>query len=220
MRKILRQFLDGVLAGLMIAIGCAVYLACENKVVGAVLFSVALLTICYFGFSLFTGKVGFIVNSHKKEDFQILLLGLLGNLVGTAVFGYLLGLANGTLMDKAIILCSPKLDQKIYETLIRAIFCGVLMFVAVYVFREKKSISAIFFCVPVFILSGFEHSIADMGYFSIALTQMASLQSFAFILVVIIGNAIGGMLIPFLMAFKEKKEPKEVLEEKTKNEKG
>lgn len=199
MKNALKQFFDGVLAGLMIVIGCAVYLSCESKVVGAVMFSVALLTICYFGFSLFTGKVGFIVNSHSKVDFSVLFLGLLGNVVGTALFGYLLGLSNVSLVEKAVMLCSNKLEQEFYQTLIRAVFCGVLMFVAVWVFKEKKSISAILLCVPVFILSGFEHSIADMGFFAVALTELPVLKSFAFILIVIAGNSFGGMLIPLVL---------------------
>lgn len=199
MKNALKQFADGVLAGLMIVIGCAVYLACESKVVGAVMFSVALLTICYFGFSLFTGKVGFMVNGHSKTDFSVLFLGLLGNVVGTALFGYLLGLSNESLVEKAVLLCSGKLEQEFYQTLIRAVFCGVLMYVAVWVFKERKSVSAILLCVPVFILSGFEHSIADMGFFAVTLTEFPVLESFAFILIVIVGNSIGGMLIPFVL---------------------
>ena len=50
--SVLGKIAKGIASGLMISIGCAVYLACADKIVGAVLFSVALLTICYFGFSL------------------------------------------------------------------------------------------------------------------------------------------------------------------------
>ena len=59
-----RDITLGVIAGILIGIGGSVYLACDNKYVGAVLFSVALLCICMRGFALFTGKVGFIVASH------------------------------------------------------------------------------------------------------------------------------------------------------------
>ena len=44
-KNIFKNVIDGFLAGAMISIGCAVYLACQNKYVGAVMFSVALLTI-------------------------------------------------------------------------------------------------------------------------------------------------------------------------------
>ena len=43
-------FWTGIASGMMVGIGGTVYLSCENKVVGAVLFSVALLVICLLGF--------------------------------------------------------------------------------------------------------------------------------------------------------------------------
>ena len=77
----LKKALSGVQAGIMISIGGAVFLACDNKYVGAALFTVALLTICIRGYSLYTGKIGFIPEKHDKEAFSVLLLGLLGNRV-------------------------------------------------------------------------------------------------------------------------------------------
>ena len=41
----LKNFLSSVCAGVLISIGGCVFLACENRYVGAVLFSVALLWI-------------------------------------------------------------------------------------------------------------------------------------------------------------------------------
>ena len=52
MKDIVKKILNGIAAGIVISIGCAVYLACENKYVGAVMFSVALLTIFRRGSSL------------------------------------------------------------------------------------------------------------------------------------------------------------------------
>ena len=192
----LRKILDGVSAGLMITIGCSVYLACVNKVVGAVLFAVALLTICYKGLSLFTGKVGYIPEKHGKEEVSALLLGLLGNAIATCALGYLVGLALPNLQASAQVLYESKLTQEWWQTFIRAIFCGVLMYVAVSVYRENKTIVGILFAVPVFILSGFEHSIANMAYFGIS--AQVSFDAFLFILIVIAGNAVGGMLLPIL----------------------
>ena len=81
------------------------------------------------------------------------------------------------------------------------------MYVAVSIYKENKSLSGIFFAVPVFILAGFEHSIADMCYF--AISGKVSLDAFLFILIVILGNALGGMLLPILqgkLKIAEKKE--------------
>jgi len=56
--------------------------------------------------------------------------------------------------------------------------------------------------VPVFILAGFEHSIADMFYvFFAGIFSPAAYFSpngFLFLLLVVLGNSVGGMLIPFL----------------------
>ena len=46
-------------AGVFIGIGGTVFLSCENRYVGAVLFSVGLLAICCMGLFLFTGRVGY-----------------------------------------------------------------------------------------------------------------------------------------------------------------
>lgn len=203
-QKILKDIIYGFLAGAMISIGCAVYLACQNKYVGAVMFSVALLTICYKGYNLYTGRIGFMVNSHSKDDFHGLLLGLLGNTLAMMAFGALIGLALPNLKETAINVVGAKLTQSFVSALIRAIFCGILMYIAVSLYREKKTIVGIVFCIPVFILSGFEHSIADMGYFAVA--GEWSLKGFGYIWTIILGNSIGAMLFPVLkLIVKEKK---------------
>ncbi|MBQ8426854.1 MAG: formate/nitrite transporter family protein [Clostridia bacterium] len=197
----LKKIMDGIAAGIMISIGCAVYLACSAKgelgtYVGAVFFAVALLTICIKGYSLFTGKVGYIPENHSKDAVSTLLLGLLGNAIATCLLGYLLSLAIPTMGETANVICTAKLTQELWQTFIRAIFCGVLMYVAVSIYREGEhgKMSGIFFAVPVFILSGFEHSIANMCYFGAS--GIVSFDAFLYIVIVILGNSVGGMLLP------------------------
>ena len=74
-----------IAAGIFISIGGAVFLSCENSVVGAVFFSVALLSICFMGLYLFTGKVGFLAVSHTGREIAEVALTLLGNLIGTSL---------------------------------------------------------------------------------------------------------------------------------------
>ncbi|MBR6424755.1 MAG: formate/nitrite transporter family protein [Oscillospiraceae bacterium] len=192
--------LDGILAGVMIAMGGSVFLACENKVVGAVLFTVALLSICLFGFSLYTGKVGFLVQDHSGKALSSTFLGLLGNLIGTVLMGLVVTAALPNLHEAAIAACEKRMLQTPVQTLLRGFLCGILMYTAVWAYREKKTIAGIVFCIPVFILSGFEHSIADMFYF--ALAGAFRLSSAWFLLLVVIGNSLGGMLIPGIQALK------------------
>lgn len=190
----LKKIMSGISSGIIISISGALYLACDNKYVGAVLFSVALICICHKGYSLYTGKIGFIPEKHGKEEFSVLLLGLLGNVIGTVLCGYLIRLGLPAVGEAAEAVCTGKLTQTFLQTLIRGFFCGVLMYLAVSIFRDKNTIAGIVFCIPVFILAGFEHSVADMFYF--AASGIVSLKAFAFIWVVILGNSIGAMVLP------------------------
>ena len=193
----LRKIMAGVSAGILISIGGSVFLAVnESRILGAVLFTVALLCICLKGYSLFTGKVGFLPEKHGKEEFSVLLLGLLGNAIGTILCGLLIRYALPSLGETATALCTGKLDQPVLSTFIRAIFCGILMYLAVSIYRDKGKIVGILFCVPVFILCGFEHSIADLFYFGAS--GIVSGRACLFLWIVILGNAVGGMLLPLL----------------------
>ena len=209
MKKIIWNFVNGLLAGIMIAVGGTVFLACfgdgsmVNKTIGAFFFSIALLSICYKGYSLYTGKIGFIPEKHDGEAFSVLLWGLLGNLISTVVLGYALRAAIPTIGGVAETLCTARLTQEWWQTLIRGIFCGILMYMAVSIYRDKKTISGILFCVPVFILAGFEHSVANMFYFGAA-GMFFSVDSIIYLAIVVLGNTIGGMLMPVLAMVKPK----------------
>ena len=198
------KILKGISAGLMIAIGGSVFLACENRYVGAVMFSVGLLAICYKGYYLFTGKVGFLSEKHGKEEISLVLLCLLGNCIATTIVGWLVRFANPALQTAALTVCEAKLGQTLAQGFVRAIFCGVLMYMAVSIYRDQKSIAGILFCVPVFILAGFEHSIADMFYF--AASGIVSFRAFVYLWVIVLGNSVGGMLLPKLNAAGKKGE--------------
>ena len=199
---VLKRIADGFLAGIMITIGGTVLLSCENRYVGAALFTIALLVICLRGFSLYTGKIGFIAASHTKRDFSVIFLGLLGNAVGTVLFGCAVRYSLSSLCQRAFEMCSLKLALDLPVAFIRAAFCGILMYIAVEIYKDNKSIVGILFCVPVFILCGFEHSIADMFYFAAA--GIYTFESFLFILTVVIGNSLGALLVPMLLKIRER----------------
>jgi formate/nitrite transporter FocA (FNT family) len=200
---VLAKLLSGVSAGLLISVGGTVFLACDNKVVGAVFFSVALLCISFKGYSLYTGRIGYAIRDRSGEYFSGLFLGLAGNLVGTVAGGALIRVALPSLADKAFAACEAKLGQTFFETLLRAVFCGLLMYLAVSIFAEHKTPIAILFCIPVFILSGFEHSIADVFYFS--LKGSPDLKTVVFILTVILGNTVGSLILPLINPRERKK---------------
>ena len=194
----MRRVVEAIAAGILISIGGCVFLACYNDVkwVGAILFAVALLCICRKGYSLFTGKVGYLVNDHSADYWHVVGTSLLGNAIACCGVGLTIAYAMPHLNATAAAICAAKLEQTLLSTVVRAILCGVLMYMAVSIYKEKNSIAGICFCVPAFILAGFEHSIANMFYFGAA--NMLNVQSILYLCVVIVGNAAGGMLFPLL----------------------
>lgn len=212
----LKETLKGVLAGLAISLGGAVFLGCENKIAGAVLFSVALTAICYMGFSLYTGKIGFLAVKFGKRETTDVVCCLLGNFTGCIIFGLLLRAGMPELGEKASALCTAKLTQTAWSALVRAFFCGVLMYIAVWIFKNKNSIAGILLCVPAFILSGFEHSVADMFYFAAA--GIFSPDWLLYVALIVAGNSIGGLIIPLTQRLISLTDKKEKDAEEDKNE--
>ena len=196
-------FFLSIAAGLLIGIGGSVFLACENRYVGAVLFSVALLSICYQGLFLYTGKIGYIAWQHDRQSITAVVITLAGNLIGTLAAGLSVGVMKPAYVETARTLCEKKLAMAPLQVLIAGVFCGMLMYLAVEIYKSKQTPVGILFCVPVFILSGFEHSIADLFYFFTA--RIVNGEMAWFLLLVVVGNSVGGMLIPWLkMAAGEK----------------
>lgn len=187
MNNKLNTFINAILAGICIGIGCNIYLSCDNKYIGSALFSVGLITIITFGFNLYTGKVGYIISNGVKYITNVLII-LFGNIIGCILFGILFP------SDVASNMCFIKLSMDLITVTYKSIMCGILMFIAVDSYRIKKNFLLTFLCIPTFILSGYEHSIADIVYLTMG--GVFSPISIKFIIIVILGNAIGGMLIP------------------------
>ena len=185
-----------ICAGILIAIGSSVYLSCENRYVGAMLFSVALLCICFRGYYLYTGKIGYAVSEHTKTDIIVLAVGLIGNLFTAYSLGMLLSVMIPQLKNASDVICTAKLALSVPSVFVRALFCGVLMYLAVSIYRDKGSVLGIVFCVPVFILSGFEHSIADAFYFGAA--GISDVRLTVFTAAAVAGNSFGAMILPLL----------------------
>lgn len=211
LKTVLKRFFSGVAAGVLVSIGGCVFLSCRDgsalgTVAGAVLFSVALLCICYKEYALFTGKVGYLAKSRTRTDLSVLFLGLAGNFAGAVTSAALARICWGGSFAPAEAVSAAKLSQSVPQALAKAFFCGILMYLAVSVFKEKKTPLGIIFCIPVFILSGFEHSIADMFYLSAGFDFTASYiwRAMFYILLILAGNAAGSVFI----ALFDKKEEK------------
>ena len=181
------HFIKAILAGICISIGCNVYLACDNRYVGAILFATGLMTILLFDLNLYTGKVGYIINN-KPSFIKTVSIILAGNIIGCICVGLYFP------SELATALCENKMQLPLINVFCKSIMCGLLMFIAVDAYKTHKTFIPAIFCVATFILSGYEHSIADIAY--LVMGRMLTFESLIFTLIVIIGNAVGGMLIP------------------------
>jgi len=205
-KEILSFLIKSVLAGIMIGIGGTVYLSLDNKVIGAILFAIGLFMIVTRGFNLYTGKVGYIFNNKPKYLIEVIVT-IFGNFIGTFLVGFILKYTRiySSISSKAYGLCEIKINDSVGSILILSIFCGMLMYLAVHGYKEGKDVfskyASVFLAVIVFILCGFEHSIANMYYFSVA--SYFNLKVYAYLGFMIIGNGIGGVFIPLCYKLKD-----------------
>lgn len=202
MRVLIRSFLAGVL----VSMGGVVYLMSPDKAIGGFLFSFALFAIVNMNLNLYTGKIGYLVLNLNWKYAGMLGITLVGNFLGTLCTAYLIRLTRMDIMEVVTKVTQVKLDDNYISMFILAIFCGMLMFLGVDLFRSIESYVgkalSIIFVVMIFIMSGFEHCIADMFYFNLA--GNLNLLTLA---VLILGNSVGGTLLCFLCEIgKEKKD--------------
>lgn len=178
MNNISKLLLSSVLAGCCIGIGGTVFLK-VGGVEGAVLFSIGLIAVVSYKLKLYTGAAGFVTKSNIWELLPILL----GNIVGCI----LLSLFPTKLDVSAIIEARAACEW--YNAFVLAIGCGVLMTTAVTFAREGKMIPLLF-AVPVFILCGFYHCVADAFYYAVGWNQL-SMNIIPVYLATVAGNFVG-----------------------------
>ncbi len=153
-------FISSILAGLCISIGCIVNLTIGG-IAGAILFTFGLLTVVHYGYFLYTGTSGFVETF--KGFLTLIFIILLGNFVGCYLTSLLTIEGLPDLIAKSNIIIESRANYNIWQALIRGGFCGFLMTTAV-TFGKQKLFLPLLFAVPLFILSGFWHSIADAFY--------------------------------------------------------
>ncbi len=198
--KSLGTFLNAVLAGIAIAIGGVVFLSCESKLAGASLFAVGLLAVCTLGLNLYTGKICYALDNKPSYLLECLVVWL-GNLVGTGATGLLIRCTRLTsVVEKGMALCDVKLGDNLLSIFILAIFCNMLIYLAVENYKknphEVGKYMAIYLGVVVFIVAGFEHCVANMFYFAVG--GAWTLKALGYLVVMTIGNAVGGLVFPVL----------------------
>jgi len=189
--------LRGILGGAFISLGGYIYLAVGGPV-GAVLFSIGLLSVVHFGAFLYTGKIREFSQVSALRLLAILGLNVIGCILMTLIFhpG-----AEVTAAAERIVGFRAGLD--VWSAFGRAVGCGIIMTAAVSAAKEKNNFWPLLIGVPGFILSGLIHSIADAFYISVAY-GMLSPKVVGMWAVAVIGNFVGGLIPVWFTAMKNR----------------
>lgn len=185
---ILKLIRSSFLAGFCIGIAGFGYLA-EKSIIGAVLFAFGLLTVVHYGLKLYTGTAGFI----KRGEVGNLCLILLANIVGCLVVSLLVRCSPMPLQDTAQSILEGRLEIGPLRGGVLAIGCGFIMTTAV-TFARKGQNLPLLFGVPLFIMCGFPHCVADVFYYlCVPLDYLLNniSQILVFYASIVLGNFIG-----------------------------
>ena len=191
----LTKFIKAVMGGICIGIGGSAYLSIGNPIVGSLIFSIGLLLICMNGFKLFTGSISYVRLETRSITNVIVIL--IGNIVGAWFIGLIFYMSRPDTMNHAANICFNKLDEG-WRIMPLAFMCNVLIFFAVDTFNRYKTnyfirVFTLMLCIMAFILSGYEHCIANVFYFSAV--QLFDVKVLGYLMLNIIFNAIGGICI-------------------------
>jgi formate/nitrite transporter FocA (FNT family) len=210
MKKYASVFVYAVLAGICIGLGGTVFLRLKDaftggNVVGALLFTIGLFTICTRGYNLFTGKACYIFDN--KPDYLLTLLVIwVGNLLGCLILGYveratgICGAESGINVTAAGMV-DGKMSASYGSLFLLGVLCNIFIYIAVNGYaknpHELGKYLSLFLGVSIFILCGTEHSVADMYYWSVSGTLAAQPgQSLLRLIIISLGNVVGGVSFP------------------------
>ena len=146
-------------AGLLIGLGACGYLALGG-IPGAIIFAFGLIGVVLSGTLLYTGRAGVMP---LNETGKLVLIWLF-NVIGCILLGLMMKSLGGEAVERAQSMVIARLAQGPWRVFLRAIGCGLIIDIAVWLYRTTKSTLPVLFGVPLFIVCGFYHSIADVVY--------------------------------------------------------
>lgn len=203
-KETIKFYLQSILAGMLIGLGDVVYVVNENHIVGSFLFALGLLSILIKGYPLYTGRIGYVEKWYDLVDMKKGMLPIIVmNFLGIAL---VCALANATRLNLSAVdaMVQTKVSQSWFSALFLSWGCGAMMYLAVNGWRKTQNPIAVIMPIMFFILCGFEHCIANYGYF----WMWIAADDFAHIgerivelplgfsvnlLIMIVGNALGSL---------------------------
>lgn len=169
-----------------------------GSLVGAVLFSLGLLAVVGYKLKLYTGTAGFIEKNQVGELFLILL----GNIIGCLCLALLARVSPMDIQGAAQKILELRLRTGALRCGLLGIGCGFLMTTAVTFARQDKYLPLLF-GVPLFIVCGFTHCVADAFYYlcvPVAFMKAHALQILGVYACIVLGNLIGCNLYRIVLA--------------------
>ena len=204
-----------IMSGLMIGIGGTASLMAIatleqwGKLIGAMLFSLGIFAIVTYELRLFTGMVADIPKMGIKNTWKLPVC-FLGNILGVGVVAFLVYYTplSATLVAQSEIISANKLGAENWalSAFCSSILCGALITLSVWSvkYSPRKGLDAtlgVTFPIIVFAFCGFDHSVANVFYFYLSGTF--GWQVVGYELICILGNIVGGVILPLVSMFRE-----------------
>lgn len=190
-----KLFRSALMAGITIGVAGFGFLASGvqsevyGTVVGAILFSFGLLTVIGYKMALYTGTAGFI----KKNEVGNLLIILLSNILGCLLLALLSRFSVLDIQAQAQKVVQLRMNTGAIGCGFLAIGCGFIMTTSV-AFARKSNIAPLLFGVPLFIVCGFPHCVADAFIFLAAPIDFLAANVWTVLpvyLCIVLGNFVG-----------------------------
>ena len=187
---------SAIMAGICIGIAGFGYLA-VGGIVGAVTFAFGLLAVVHYRLKLYTGTAGFFAKGELLQLCTILLM----NIVGCLLVALMARMSPMPLQEAAQHILEGRLNAGIVQSGVLAIGCGFIMTTAVKWGREGKFLPLLF-GVPLFIICGFPHCVADAFYYLCVPVEYLTANTGQVLLLyasIVLGNFIGCNLYRLLL---------------------
>ena len=187
---------SAIMAGICIGIAGFGYLA-VGGIVGTVTFAFGLLAVVHYRLKLYTGTAGFFAKGELLQLCTILAM----NIVGCLLVALMARMSPMPLQDAAQHILEGRLNAGIVQSGVLAIGCGFIMTTAVKWGREGKFLPLLF-GVPLFIICGFPHCVADAFYYLCVPVEYLTANTGQVLLLyasIVLGNFIGCNLYRLLL---------------------
>lgn len=173
---------QSIMAGILIGLGACGFLALGG-LTGAIIFAFGLIGVVLTGIPLYTGRAGVMTS----------IPGIIKvwwwNVVGAMAVGLVVAAIGGSMAESAYNTVAAHVAQGPWRGFLRAVGCGLVIDLSVWFYRSSKSLVPVLFGIPLFIVCGFYHSIADVVYIFGAWKW--DIDLLWFYPIIVIGNYVG-----------------------------